>query len=127
VSAIDVRDAQRRLLGAGGGYEVVHASTGLEVGVYVLVAPEADRQQPHEHDELYAVLEGSCVLDVARERIPLDEGKAAFVPAGVEHRFSGYERLSVLVVFARTSSAPGMSFAPTPGPGNSEGGDVYAP
>jgi hypothetical protein len=28
-------------------------------------------------------------------------GKAAFVPAGADHRFTGYEGLSVLVVFAR--------------------------
>ena len=31
----------------------------------------------------------------------LSEGKAAFVPAGADHRFTGYEGLSVLVVFAR--------------------------
>ena len=44
---------------AGGqrGYEIVHTSPGLEVGVYVLVAPEPDRQQ-HEDDEVYIVLEG---------------------------------------------------------------------
>lgn len=36
-----------RLEAGSGGYEVVHASPGLEVGVYVLVAPEPDDQQPH--------------------------------------------------------------------------------
>ena len=35
---------RRRLEAGKGGYEVVHASPGLEVGVYVLVAPEPDRQ-----------------------------------------------------------------------------------
>jgi mannose-6-phosphate isomerase-like protein (cupin superfamily) len=33
--------------------------------------------------------------------MPLVEGQAAFVPAGAEHQFTGYEGLSVLVVFAR--------------------------
>jgi mannose-6-phosphate isomerase-like protein (cupin superfamily) len=98
---LDVKGTKERLQAAGGGYEIVHSSPGLEVGVYVLVAPEADRQQPHDDDEVYVVLEGSGVLDVAGERVELDEGHSAFVPAHVEHRFVGYEQLSVLVVFAR--------------------------
>ena len=46
---IDVAAALDRLRERG-GYEIVHESPGLEVGVYVLVAPEPDRQQPHEDD-----------------------------------------------------------------------------
>ena len=103
--SLDIRSVQRRLAEGSGGYEVVHESPGLEVGVYVLVAPEPDRQQPHEDDELYVVLEGTGDLDVAGEQIHLDEGHSAFVPAGVEHRFTGYEHLSVLVIFARAGSA----------------------
>jgi mannose-6-phosphate isomerase-like protein (cupin superfamily) len=91
----------RRLQAAGGGYEIVHESTGLEVGVYVLVAPEPDRQQPHEDDELYLVLEGSGVLEVEGEQHAISVGHSIFVPAGAEHRFSAYEQLSVLVIFAR--------------------------
>ena len=95
-------DAVRARLEAGdGGYEIVHSSSGLEVGVYVLVAPEPDRQQPHADDEVYVVLEGSGTLDVERQAVPLEEGQAVFVPAGAEHRFVGYEHLSVLVVFAK--------------------------
>jgi mannose-6-phosphate isomerase-like protein (cupin superfamily) len=82
-----------------GGYEVVHKSPGLEVGVYVLVAPEPDRQQPHADDEVYVVLEGRGILEVEGERVELSEGHAVFVPAGAEHRFSGYEQLVVLVIF----------------------------
>ena len=98
---IEVGEAMRRLQAAGGGYELVHESRGLEVGVYVLVAPEPDRQQPHEHDELYVVLEGRGTLDVEGTQVELREGHAVFVPAGAEHRFSGYEQLSVLVIFER--------------------------
>jgi mannose-6-phosphate isomerase-like protein (cupin superfamily) len=95
----DIEGAKARLAAANGGYEIVHESTGLEVGVYVLVAPEPDRQQPHEDDEVYVVLEGRGTLDVEGEQVDLREGHAVFVPAGADHRFSGYEQLSVLVIF----------------------------
>jgi mannose-6-phosphate isomerase-like protein (cupin superfamily) len=97
----DIQGAKERLAAANGGYEVVHRSAGLEVGVYVLVAPEPDRQQPHEDDEVYVVLEGNGALEVEGERVELREGHATFVPAGAEHRFVGYEHLSVLVIFER--------------------------
>ncbi len=97
----DVDAAKRRLQAVGGGYEIVHESPGLELGVYVLVAPEADRQQPHADDEVYVVLEGSGSLEIEGTEHPLVEGHAIFVPAGADHRFIAYERLSVLVAFAR--------------------------
>ncbi|HSL64604.1 MAG TPA: cupin domain-containing protein [Gaiellaceae bacterium] len=99
--AFGVQDAVRRLQAAGGGYEVVHESPGLELGVYVLVAPEPDRQQPHDDDEVYLVLEGRGALEVEGDSIRLEEGDAAFVAAGADHRFTGYEGLAVLVVFTR--------------------------
>ena len=95
----DVDATRRKLSESGGGYEVVHSSPGLEIGVYVLVAPEPDRQQPHEYDEVYIVLEGSGVLEVEGTSTPLDEGGALFVPAGADHRFTAYEHLALLVVF----------------------------
>jgi mannose-6-phosphate isomerase-like protein (cupin superfamily) len=67
----------------------------------VLVAPEPDHQSPHEDDEVYVVLEGRGTLEVEDEQIPVEEGKAVFVPAGADHRFTGYEGLSVLVIFRR--------------------------
>lgn len=99
--SFDTGDAVERLRAAGGGYEIVHESPGLEIGVYVLVAPEADRQQPHEDDEVYVVLEGTGTLEVEKERVDVREGQAVFVPAGADHRFVGYEQLAVLVVFER--------------------------
>jgi mannose-6-phosphate isomerase-like protein (cupin superfamily) len=97
----DVEAAKRRLQQGTGGYEIVHESPGLEVGVYVLVAPEPDRQQPHEDDEVYIVLEGRGTLQVEDEEIDLEEGQAMFVAAGADHRFTGYEQLALLVVFTR--------------------------
>jgi mannose-6-phosphate isomerase-like protein (cupin superfamily) len=101
VAIFDVAGVQQRLAAGTGGYEIVHRSPRLELGVYVLVAPEPDRQSPHADDEVYVVLEGRGVLTVEDEQIPVEEGKAVFVPAGAEHRFTGYEGLSLLVIFTR--------------------------
>lgn len=96
-----IEEVRRRLEAGNGGYEIVHTSPGLEFGVYVLVAPEPDRQQPHEDDEVYVVLDGRGVLTVEGEELPVRPGQALFVPAGADHRFTGYEGLSVLVIFAK--------------------------
>ncbi len=97
----DIAGAKDRLAAGDGGYEVVHRSAGLEIGVYVLVAPEPDRQQPHKDDEVYVLLDGRGTLEVEGEKVELREGHAVFVPAGAEHRFVGYEQLSVLVIFEK--------------------------
>jgi mannose-6-phosphate isomerase-like protein (cupin superfamily) len=98
---IEVEEVRRRLEAGSGGYEVVHESPGLELGVYVLVAPEPDRQQPHEDDEVYVVLDGRGTLEIEGASIALGPGQAAFVQAGAEHRFTGYEGLSLLVAFVK--------------------------
>ena len=103
--AFDVFHVAKRLSAGNGGYETVHESPGLEIGVYVLVAPEPDRQQPHEWDEVYVALEGRGTLWVEGEELPLAEGGAAYVKAGAEHRFIGYEGLSVLVIFDKSQTA----------------------
>jgi mannose-6-phosphate isomerase-like protein (cupin superfamily) len=101
----DIAGCRERLAAGHGGYEVVHRSGGLELGVYVLVAPEPDRQQPHEDDEVYVVLEGTGTLEVDGGPVELGEGHAVFVPAGAEHRFVGYEQLSVLVIFEKAPAS----------------------
>jgi mannose-6-phosphate isomerase-like protein (cupin superfamily) len=101
VHAFEIDAVKGRLREAGGGYEVVHESAGLELGVYVLVAPEPDRQQPHEDDEVYVVLEGTGVLEVEGQQAAVKEGSAVFVEAGADHRFTAYEHLCVLVIFER--------------------------
>jgi mannose-6-phosphate isomerase-like protein (cupin superfamily) len=105
LEALDIEATRQRLQAAGGGYEIVHESPGLEIGVYVLVAPEPDRQQPHVDDEVYVVLDGRGVLEIEGDTVELTKGKAAFVPAQADHRFTGYEGLSVLVVFSRPHQA----------------------
>jgi mannose-6-phosphate isomerase-like protein (cupin superfamily) len=44
------------------------------------------------------------VLEVEGEAVPVSEGSAVFVEAGAGHRFSAYERLSVLVIFERPAA-----------------------
>jgi|SRR5207249_5769274 len=100
--AFDIKSVADRLAAGSGGYEIVHSTPGMELGVYVLVAPEPDRQQPHEWDEVYVVLEGRGTLVVEGEQIPVEEGGAIYVKAGAEHRFIGYEGLSVLVIFDKS-------------------------
>jgi mannose-6-phosphate isomerase-like protein (cupin superfamily) len=101
VALFDVVGVQQRLAAGTGGYEIVHRSPGLEIGVYVLVAPEPDRQSPHDDDEIYVVLEGRGTLDVEGRSFTVGEGDALFVEAGADHRFTGYESLSLLVIFTR--------------------------
>jgi mannose-6-phosphate isomerase-like protein (cupin superfamily) len=105
VTPASVRAARDRLAERG-GYEIVHESPGLEIGVYALVAPEPDRQQPHADDEVYVVLEGNGILEREGEPIRLNEGDTVFVPAGADHRFTAYEELVVLVIFARGRRSP---------------------
>src|SRR5437764_13142091 len=99
--AFGVGSAVERLRAAGGGYEVVHESPGIELGVYVLVAPEPDRQQPHADDEVYVVLEGSGVLEVAGESVPVQVGDAVVDEAGAEQRFTAYEDPAAIVFLHR--------------------------
>ena len=99
--AFGVASVVEKLRAAGGGYEVVHDSPGLELGVYVLVAPEPDRQQPHEDGEVYDVLEGAGVLTVEGTDVRVKEGDAVFVEVGADHRFTAYEQLALFVVFER--------------------------
>jgi mannose-6-phosphate isomerase-like protein (cupin superfamily) len=105
MESFDVETTAARLSAEGGGYEVVHDSPGLEIGVYVLVAPEPDRQTPHAFDEVYVVLDGEGDIEVEGERRRVTKGEAVFVAAGAEHRFSGYETITLLVIFNGPHSA----------------------
>jgi mannose-6-phosphate isomerase-like protein (cupin superfamily) len=99
VQDFDVGAIAERLTERGGGYEVAHTAPGLELGVYVLIAPEEDRQVTHVLDEMYVVLDGEGEVDLGGERRPIRRGEGVYIPAGVEHRFHPYEELTLLVVF----------------------------
>jgi mannose-6-phosphate isomerase-like protein (cupin superfamily) len=78
----------------------------FSAGVYRLAEGATDPQDPHEEDEVYLVLSGRAVLEVAGERLPVTRGSLAFVAKRVEHRFTDIrEDLEVLVLFAPPESA----------------------
>ncbi len=99
VHGFDVAATAARLAERGGGYESIHSSPGLEVGVYLLVAGEEDKQTPHTFDEAYVLLDGEGEIEIEGERSLLRRGQGVFVEAGVEHRFHPYDELTLLVVF----------------------------
>jgi mannose-6-phosphate isomerase-like protein (cupin superfamily) len=73
----------------------------FSAGIYRLAAGESDPQTPHGEDEIYVVLGGRAVLEVAGDRRPVAEGSVAFVAKRVEHRFVEVsEDLELLVLFA---------------------------
>ena len=90
-----------RLESQAGGWEVVHESPNLEVGVLVRIAPTPDPPVRHTADEVYVVLAGEATLEAEGESHRLMLGNAAFVAAGKEHHFVDYDRISVMVVFTR--------------------------
>jgi mannose-6-phosphate isomerase-like protein (cupin superfamily) len=98
-----IAEVQARLEAENGGWEVVHESSNLEVGVLVRIAPTPDPPVRHAADEVYVVLAGEATLEVEGENRRLRPGDAAFVAVGKEHHFVDYERISVLVLFTRAA------------------------
>jgi mannose-6-phosphate isomerase-like protein (cupin superfamily) len=96
-----IAHVRTRLEAQAGGWEVVHETPNLEVGVLVRIAPTPDPPVRHTADEVYVVLDGEATLEAEGESRRLKPGEAAFVAAGKEHHFVDYDRISVLVVFTR--------------------------
>jgi mannose-6-phosphate isomerase-like protein (cupin superfamily) len=87
-------------------WEFLREST-MSAGIYGLPVDGTDPQGPHHEDELYVVIEGSAVVQVAGESKPVSRGSTIFVPAGATHRFHGItDDLRVLVVFAPPETTP---------------------
>jgi mannose-6-phosphate isomerase-like protein (cupin superfamily) len=101
VEYFPVAEVRARLEAEDGGWEVVHESPNLEVGVLTRISPTPDPPVRHTADEIYVVLAGEATLEAEGESRRLEVGDAAFVAFGKEHHFVDYERISVLVVFAR--------------------------
>ena len=81
----------------------------MSMGVYVLPAGSHDTQTPHLEDEVYYVVSGRAVLDVAGRDQPVQAGSLVFVAGETEHHFHSIdEELTTLVFFApaETSDVP---------------------
>lgn len=61
---------------------------GAEIEYYAPVS--VDLQKPHSRDEIYVVASGSGTLTAADESLRFETGDVLFVPAHVEHRFTGF-------------------------------------
>jgi mannose-6-phosphate isomerase-like protein (cupin superfamily) len=96
-----IAHVRARLESQAGGWEVVHESPNLELGVLVRIAPTPDPPVRHTADEVYVVLAGEATLEAEGQSRRLTPGDAAFVAAGKEHHFVDYDRISVLVVFTQ--------------------------
>jgi mannose-6-phosphate isomerase-like protein (cupin superfamily) len=94
-------DVERQRRAGGRAYHEFLRVPALSAGVYRLEAGEADRQQPHSEDEVYYVIEGAGVIEIAGQRRAVAPGDTVYVARGVEHRFHDYANgLTLLVVFA---------------------------
>lgn len=72
----------------------------LSLGLFAAASGHTDTQTPHDEDEVYVVVSGAAVLEVAGERTAMHAGSVAYVPAHVPHRFEDVsEDLRVVVVF----------------------------
>ena len=101
MNAFEYGDVSERREESGGSYlQFINAGT-LSLGLYVLAAGSADTQSPHAEDEIYYVVAGRGVVDVAGERRQVQPGSIIFVAKEVDHRFVDIEEnLSILVFFA---------------------------
>jgi mannose-6-phosphate isomerase-like protein (cupin superfamily) len=69
-----IAHVRTRLESQAGGWEVVHESPNLEVGVLVRVAPTPDPPVRHTADEVYVVLAGEATLEAEGESHRLTPG-----------------------------------------------------
>ena len=96
-----IEDAHRR---NGELYHEFLRANRLSVGLYVLEAGAADPQSPHTEDEIYYIVSGSAMIQVAGEDRPVSAGSVVYVDEQVEHRFHSItEDLKVIVVFPDAS------------------------
>ncbi len=71
----------------------------LRTGLYALPADGVDRQQPHDKNEVYYVIEGRASITIDGQTYPVEPGSVIFVAAKVEHRFYDIEEDLQLLVF----------------------------
>jgi mannose-6-phosphate isomerase-like protein (cupin superfamily) len=87
-------------------YEEFLRVSAMSAGIYVLSAGAADKQSPHQEDEIYYVVRGKAKMRLGREERAIHEGDVIFVEKNLEHRFFDIaEELALLVIFAPAESS----------------------
>jgi len=101
MEAFELDDVAREREAAGESYLQFINQGSMSLGLYALEAGATDTQQPHAEDEIYYVVSGRAVVEVAGERRPVQPGSIVFVAKEVDHRFLDIsDDLSLLVFFA---------------------------
>jgi len=94
-------DALERDQADGPAYREFLRLPGASLGLYLLRPDGADKQHPHDTDEVYVVLGGKAGLRIGDTDHELQRGSVICVDRGKEHRFHDItEDLRVLVIFA---------------------------
>jgi mannose-6-phosphate isomerase-like protein (cupin superfamily) len=68
--------------------QLVRLFEGEEIHAYMLVVPPGGHIERHSHEnkhEIFDVLEGSGIVEVAGRPVASGPGRCVFVPAGVAH------------------------------------------
>ncbi len=93
-----IEEAHRR---NGELYHEFIRANNLSVGLYILEAGATDPQSPHTEDEIYYIVSGSGMIQVAGEDRPVTPGSVIYVDEQIDHRFHSItEDLNIIVVFA---------------------------
>ena len=101
MEAFEIAEIISRHQQKGQRYHEFFRTETLSLGLYVLPAGEKDSQRPHCEEEVYYVLEGRGMIQVADEDRPVCPGSTVFVGVGVEHRFHSITQdLKILVFWA---------------------------
>lgn len=87
MKAFEFADVMDEWQGAGRPYFEFIKEPSLSMGLYVLPAGGVDRQTPHAEDEVYYIIAGAGVLNVAGEDRTVGTGSIVFVEKRVEHFF----------------------------------------
>lgn len=101
MEAYEIADIELRRRAHAKVYEEFVRHPSMSIGLFVLPAGGADKQEPHAEDEAYLVLRGRGEVTVAGDSREVGPGSVVFVPARVAHRFHDIsEELSIVVFFA---------------------------
>jgi mannose-6-phosphate isomerase-like protein (cupin superfamily) len=105
MDVFSLADARATRLASQTSYLELLRVDSLSVGLYELPAGGVDPQSPHDEDEIYVVLAGRAVVQIAGDDRAVGPGDTIFVARHVEHRFHSIsEDLSLAVVFAPAES-----------------------
>ena len=106
--AFTANDLDQAAAERGNAYFPFLTASSLALGLYRLPAGGKDRQQPHDEDEVYVVLEGEAQFEIGERRTPVTPGTVLYVPARARHRFVDIEKdLAIIVLFSKAKPAGG--------------------